>query len=52
MVALIKFLKAIFSIVCEAKSKMLSNKSAVWCSRDIFLMLGGLGGHPQELFEN
>ena len=47
-----RFLKAIFFIVCEAKSEMLSNKSGVWCSRDIPLMLGGLVGHHQELFEN
>ena len=51
MVAVIKFLKDIFLIVCGTKSGMLSNKSAVWCSRDI-LMLGGLRGHPQTFFEN
>ena len=51
MVALIKFLKDIyFYIVCGTKSGMLSNKSAVWCSRDILLMLGGLRGHPQKVF--
>ena len=52
MVVLIKFLKDIFFIICGTKSGMLSNKSAVWCSRDILLMLGGLRGHPQKLFEN
>ena len=51
VVALIKFLKDIFLIVCGTKSVMLSNKSAVWCSRDMLLMLGGLRGHPQKLLK-
>ena len=44
VVALIKFLKVIFFIVC-------GNKSAVWCSRGIVLMFGGMGATPGKIFK-
>ena len=41
MVALIKFLKAIFFIVRVVKTGMSTNESEVLCSRGIVLMWGG-----------
>ena len=49
---LMKFLMAIFLLLLWLNLECLSNKSKVRCSRGISLMLGGLWGHPQELFGN